>query len=89
MIEGVQSPVSTSKGDLSPQQDSGWKLDPQAELLKCVNLYNAEGRRSVSPTSPTELDDLQAAPGGSAKPRGSGRKLGPDVNTPDRPWAQT
>ena len=53
MIEGVQSPVSTSKGDLSPQQDSGWKLDPQAQLLKCVNLYNAEGPRSVSPTSPT------------------------------------
>ena len=53
VIEGVQSPVSTSKGDLSPQQDSGWKLDPQAQLLKCVNLYNAEGPRSVSPTSPT------------------------------------
>ena len=63
--------VSQKRIPFSTKSQAGWKLDPQEELLKCVNTYNAEGPRSMSPTSPTELDGLQVAPGRSPKARGS------------------
>lgn len=67
MVEGIS---------VSTDTQAGWKPAPQEELLKYVNTCNVEGPWSTSPTSPTDPDGLQVAPGGSEKPRGPARNSG-------------